>query len=65
MFTTMVQKDYIRTSIRYLMRVVLDYGGVLVDHIDEREFAHLLGVSPSQKPYPGVGLLPLSNGVVE
>ena len=35
------------------MRVVLDYGGVLVDHIDEREYAHLLGVSPSQEPYPG------------
>lgn len=35
------------------MRVVLDYGGVLVDHVDEREYAHLLGVSPSQEPYPG------------
>ena len=35
------------------MRVVLDYGGVLVDHIDERECAHLLGVSPDQDPYPG------------
>lgn len=35
------------------MRVVLDYGGVLVDHIDEREYAHFLGVSPSQEPYPG------------
>ena len=35
------------------MRVVLDYGGVLVDHIDEREYAHLLGVSPNQVPYPG------------
>lgn len=35
------------------MRVVLDYGGVLVDHIDEREYAHLLGVPPSREPYPG------------
>jgi len=35
------------------MRVVLDYGGVLVDHVDEREYAHLLGVSPSRDPYPG------------
>lgn len=35
------------------MRVVLDYGGVIVDHKDEREYAHLLGVSPSQEPYPG------------
>lgn len=35
------------------MRVVLDYGGVLVDHGDEREYAHLLGVSPDRDPYPG------------
>lgn len=35
------------------MRVVLDYGGILVDHVDEREYAHLLGVSPDQDPYPG------------
>ncbi|WP_254864543.1 HAD family hydrolase [Halovivax gelatinilyticus] len=35
------------------MRVVLDYGGVLVDHVDEREYAHLLGVSPDRDPYPG------------
>lgn len=35
------------------MRVVLDYGGVLVDHVDEREYAHILGVSPEQEPYPG------------
>lgn len=35
------------------MRVVLDYGGVLVDHVDEREYAHLLGVSPDREPYPG------------
>ena len=35
------------------MRVVLDYGGVLVDHKAEREYAHLLGISPSQEPYPG------------
>lgn len=35
------------------MRVVLDYGGVLVEHVDEREYAHLLGVSPDQEPYPG------------
>ena len=35
------------------MRVVLDYGGVLVNHIDERDYAHLLGVPPNQEPYPG------------
>jgi len=35
------------------MRVVLDYGGVVVDHSDEREYAHLLGVDPNQDPYPG------------
>lgn len=35
------------------MRVVLDYGGVLADHVDEREYADLLGVSPEQDPYPG------------
>lgn len=35
------------------MRVVLDYGGVLVEHVDEREYAHLLGVSPDTDPYPG------------
>ena len=35
------------------MRVVLDYSGVVVDYIDEREYAHLLGVSPSEDPYPG------------
>lgn len=40
-------------AIRLPMRVVLDYGGVLVDHSDEREFAHLLGVSPDRDPYPG------------
>ncbi len=35
------------------MRVVLDYGGVIVDHIPERDYAHVLGVSPEQEPYPG------------
>lgn len=35
------------------MRLVLDYGGVLVDHADEREYADLLGVSPELDPYPG------------
>lgn len=35
------------------MRVVLDYGGVLVDHVDEREYSQLLGISPEQDPYPG------------
>ncbi|MEE6209695.1 HAD family hydrolase [Salarchaeum sp. III] len=35
------------------MRVVLDYGGVVVNHVDEREYAHLLGVSPDEDPYPG------------
>jgi FMN phosphatase YigB (HAD superfamily) len=35
------------------MRVVLDYGGVLAEHDDEREYADLLGVSPEADPYPG------------
>ncbi|PSQ57198.1 HAD family hydrolase [Halobacteriales archaeon SW_7_71_33] len=35
------------------MRVVLDYGGVLVRHADEREYAHLLGVPRDREPYPG------------
>lgn len=35
------------------MRVVLDYGGVLVENTDEREYAHVLGVDPSRDPYPG------------
>lgn len=35
------------------MRLVLDYGGVLVHHSDEREYAHILGVSPDRDPYPG------------
>lgn len=35
------------------MRIVLDYGGVIVHHADEREHAHLLGVSPDEDPYPG------------
>lgn len=35
------------------MRVVLDYGGVIVEHADEREYAHLLGVPPDEDPYPG------------
>ena len=35
------------------MKVVLDYGGVLVEHTDEREYAHLLDVSPDADPYPG------------
>ncbi len=36
-----------------VMRLVIDYGGVLVDNRDEREYAHLLGVSPDEDPYPG------------
>ena len=36
-----------------MARIVLDYGGVLVDHVDEREYAHLLGVDPDRDPYPG------------
>jgi FMN phosphatase YigB (HAD superfamily) len=35
------------------MRVVLDYGGVLAEHDDERDYADLLGVSPEADPYPG------------
>lgn len=35
------------------MRVLLDYGGVLVDHRDEREHASVLGADPEADPYPG------------
>ncbi|WP_267643629.1 HAD family hydrolase [Haloarchaeobius amylolyticus] len=35
------------------MHLVLDYGGVIVDHGDEREQAHVLGVDPETDPYPG------------
>jgi HAD superfamily hydrolase (TIGR01549 family) len=35
------------------MHLVLDYGGVIVEHGDEREQAHLLGVDPESDPYPG------------
>lgn len=35
------------------MRVLLDYGGVLVDHRDERERADVLGADPAADPYPG------------
>ena len=35
------------------MRVVLDYGGVLVEHVDEREYAHVLDVASDRDPYPG------------
>lgn len=48
-----LQKGYIFAVYRRCMRVVLDYGGVVVDHVDEREYAHLLDVSPDQEPYPG------------
>jgi FMN phosphatase YigB (HAD superfamily) len=35
------------------MRVLLDYGGVLAFHGDEREHADILGVDPETDPYPG------------
>ncbi|WP_436931149.1 HAD family hydrolase [Halosimplex halobium] len=35
------------------MHLVLDYGGVVVEHGDEREHADLLGVDPETDPYPG------------
>ena len=35
------------------MHLVLDYGGVIVEHGDEREQAHILGVEPETDPYPG------------
>jgi len=35
------------------MHLVLDYGGVIVEHGDEREQADLLGVDPDTDPYPG------------
>ena len=35
------------------MHLVLDYGGVVVEHGDERDHAALLGVDPETDPYPG------------
>ncbi|MFC4987422.1 HAD family hydrolase [Saliphagus infecundisoli] len=35
------------------MYLVLDYGGVIVEHCDEREQAHVLDVDPETDPYPG------------
>ncbi|MFC7203863.1 HAD family hydrolase [Haloferax namakaokahaiae] len=35
------------------MHLVLDYGGVIVEHGDEREQAHILGIDPDADPYPG------------
>jgi len=35
------------------MHLVLDYGGVIVHHGDERDHADLLGVDPETDPYPG------------
>ena len=35
------------------MQLVLDYGGVIVEHGDERDQAHVLGVDPETDPYPG------------
>ncbi|KAB1190483.1 HAD hydrolase-like protein [Haloferax sp. MBLA0076] len=35
------------------MHLILDYGGVIVEHGDEREQAHILGVDPETEPYPG------------
>lgn len=35
------------------MHLVLDYGGVIVEHGDERDHAHVLGVDPETDPYPG------------
>lgn len=35
------------------MYLVLDYGGVIVKHGDEREQAHVLDVDPETDPYPG------------
>jgi FMN phosphatase YigB (HAD superfamily) len=35
------------------MHLVLDYGGVIVEHGDEREHADRLGVDPETDPYPG------------
>ena len=35
------------------MHLVLDYGGVIVEHGDEREQADVLGVDSEADPYPG------------
>ncbi|WP_240334782.1 HAD family hydrolase [Halorussus sp. MSC15.2] len=34
------------------MHLVLDYGGVIVEHDAEREQAHILGVDSETEPYP-------------
>jgi len=35
------------------MHLVIDYGGVIVEHGDEREQAHILSIDPKIDPYPG------------
>jgi FMN phosphatase YigB (HAD superfamily) len=35
------------------VHLVLDYGGVIVEHGDERDAADVLGVDPDADPYPG------------
>jgi FMN phosphatase YigB (HAD superfamily) len=48
------------------MRLVLDYGGVIAEHGDEREHADLLGVDPESDPYPGwIAYFAFRNGFVQ
>ncbi|WP_121823011.1 HAD family hydrolase [Halostella salina] len=48
------------------MHLVLDYGGVIVEHGDEREQAHVLGVDPETDPYPGwIAYFAFRNGFVQ
>jgi FMN phosphatase YigB (HAD superfamily) len=48
------------------MHLVLDYGGVIVQNGDERDYAHLLGADPEADPYPGwIAYLAFRNGFVQ
>ena len=48
------------------MYLVIDYGGVIVEHGDEREQAHILGVDPETDPYPGwLAYFAFRNGFIQ
>lgn len=48
------------------MHLVVDYGGVVVEHGDERDHADVLGVDPETTPYPGwLAYFAFRNGFVQ
>jgi len=48
------------------MHLVLDYGNVIVEHGDEREYADVLDVDPETDPYPGwIAYFAFRNGFVQ